>query len=140
MFRQATQKDIPQLIGLIKQLGYCIDAATLQQNITLYGAAAFVIESNGAVIGFLAYHILPQFHSSESHMRIVSVVVDAQHRNQGIGKKLLAEAERIALQEGCTVIELTSAAHRIAGGTHAFYKGQGYVSDGRKVYFRKEVI
>lgn len=127
------------MIDLINQLGYKIDADKLHQNLIDYDSAAFVLEEDGKLLGCLAYHILPQFHSEEKHMRIVSLIVDQKHRGRGLGKKLLREAERIASEMGCSVIELTSAAHRIPSGAHAFYAGQGYISDGKKVYFRKEL-
>lgn len=138
--RKAEKKDAERLINLMDQLGYKIGAETLHKNLDLYGTAVFVAEIEGEVVGCLAYHILPQFHSEERYMRIVSLVVDQRHRNQGIGKKLLQEAEKIATKNRCAVIELTSAAHRIPSGAHAFYLGQGYKADGEKVYFRKEIV
>ena len=72
-------------------------------------------------------------------MRIVSLVVDEIVRGMGIGKRLLREAEAIASTEGCSVIELTSGTHRIESGAHAFYQAQGYLAEGQKVYFRKEL-
>lgn len=111
----------------------------MQQNLLIYGSDAFVLELNGDILACLAFHILPQFHSEEKHMRIVSLVVDKKHRQKGIGKQMLKEAERIAVENGCCVIELTSSARRISTGAHAFYAGQGYLADGEKIYFRKQI-
>lgn len=130
--------DIEHLIGLMDQLGYKTNREALQRNLSLYGDAVFVAKIDGEAIGCLAYHILPQFHSEEQHMRIVCLVVDQAHRGKGIGKRLLLEAEKVAKRNGCAVIELTSASHRIQSGAHAFYTGLGYKSDGEKVYFRKK--
>lgn len=140
VFRTVEKKDMDRLVQLIDQLGYQIDQATLAENMRYYGMAAFVLEMEGEIIGFLAYHILPQFHSHERHMRIVSLVVDQKCRKKGIGKKLLQEAERIAKETGCSCIELTSAAHRRVSGAHTFYLHQGYIANGEKVYFRKELF
>lgn len=137
--RKVEKKDIDRLIQLIDQLGYKINQKILAENMDHYGPSAFVLEVDKEIIGCLAYHILPQFHSDERHMRIVSLVVEKKYRGQGVGKKLLCEAERIAKMTGCSVIELTSAAHRIPSGAHAFYLNQGYKADGNKVYFRKEL-
>jgi ribosomal protein S18 acetylase RimI-like enzyme len=131
--------DIERLIELIDQLGYKTDRETLQRNLSLYADSIFIAEIEDEVVGFLAYHILPQFHSEHSHMRIVSLVVDKKHRGKGIGKRLLQEAEKIAHAKGCEVIELTSASHRIKSGAHAFYSGLGFKADGEKVYFRKKL-
>ena len=129
---------IERLIELIDQLGYKTNQTALKRNLELYGDSVLVDELNGEIIGFLAYHVLPQFHSEERHMRIVSLVVDHAHRGKGVGKRLLKEAEKMAIAKGCEVIELTSASHRIQSGAHAFYTGLGYKSDGEKVYFRKK--
>jgi GNAT superfamily N-acetyltransferase len=88
----------------------------------------------------LAYHILPLFHSTEKYLRIVSLVIDQLYRGAGIGKALLQEAEKIAVMEGCTSIELTTGKHRIKTGTHAFYQAHGYASELDSVYFRKKIV
>lgn len=137
-FRKAQQKDHEKLIRLIDQLGYQIDANRLKANLKFYGSKAIVLEEGGQVIGCLAYQILPVFHSSEKHMRIISLVIEERYRGQGMGKKLMKEAEKIGRKNGCSVIELTSAYHRI--DTHKFYIKQGYELGGEKLYFRKEVI
>ncbi len=125
---------------MINQLGYKISPNVLEQNLKHYDGHAFVLEVEDEIIALLAYHILPQFHSDEKHMRIVSLVVDAKWRGKGMGKKLLSEAERIAKEKGCAAIELTSAAHRIQSGAHAFYNNLGYLADGEKIYFRKKLF
>ena len=139
MFRKADKTDIPKLIDLISQLVYRIDTEKLYENLIQYQDQAWVLESGGEILGCLAFHILQQFHSTEKHMRIVSLIVDEKHRRKGIGKDFLREAERVAVEKGCSVIELTSAAYRISSGAHDFYKQQGYHAEGKKVYFRKEL-
>jgi GNAT superfamily N-acetyltransferase len=137
--RNAVRSDIQSLIELMDQLGYKTSSEALYRNLEYYGPSVFVVEAKDGVIGCLAYHILPQFHSEELFMRIVSLVVDQFHRGKGVGALLLQAAEKIAKEKGCTVIELTSASHRISSGAHDFYKKQGYLSDGKKIYFRKEI-
>jgi N-acetylglutamate synthase-like GNAT family acetyltransferase len=137
--RKAEKKDIPQLIELMRQLGYQTTQEALEKNLACYGEAVLVKEKEGKVIACLAFHILPQFHSRESHMRIVSLIVDEKHRGQGIGSEMLQKVEEMATAKGCTAIELTSASHRIPSGAHAFYHDLGYKSDGEKVYFLKRL-
>lgn len=121
------------------QLGYKPRPEVLERNLNIYGESVLVYEIQAQVMGCLAYHILPLFHSEQLFMRIVSLVVDQRHRGKGVGKKLLEEAEKIAKQKGCEAIELTSGAHRMKSGAHAFYKELGY-SDGETVYFRKKIF
>lgn len=138
--RLAGKQDLPRLQQLIDQLGYKVSSHQLQKNLTQYDSSVFVLELQSEVIGCLAFHVLPQFHSEEKHMRIVSLVVDEKMRGKGFGKMLVEEAEKIAHYLECSVIELTSAAHRLKSGAHDFYKGQGYFADGEKIYFRKKLL
>ncbi len=137
MLRAAQSRDIPVLVDLMKQLGYEIDRDHLLQNLKLYDQGVIVSEIDGKVVGCIAFDILPLFHSKELQMRIVSLVVEEASRKNGIGKKLMIEAEKIALRMGCSAIELTSAAHRLVSGAHQFYHDLGYTSNGEKIYFRK---
>lgn len=130
---------IEKLVELVDQLGYKTDEQVLRRNLDLYADSIFIAEIDKQIIGFLAYHILTPFHTDKKHMRIVSLVVDLKHRGRGVGKRLIQEAEKIAQKEGCDAIELTSAAHRMKSGAHAFYREQGYL-DGETIYFRKKMI
>lgn len=137
IIREAAEKDIDQLVLLMEQLGYKTTPEKLRENLKGYKQSVWVLEMDGQAVGCVAYHILDQFHSSEKHMRIVSLVSDQNYRRQGIGKKLLAFTEKVAKDNGCTVIELTSASHRMKNGVLDFYCNQGFRCDGEKIYFRK---
>ncbi len=52
------------------------------------------------------------------------LVVDKQHRGKGLGKKLLDEIVKIALENNCKRIELDSAFHRKQADE--FYKSYGF--------------
>lgn len=123
----------------MEQLGYRATVDGLKRNLTEYKNAVWVAVLNHQVVGCIAFHILPQFHSDEKHMRIVSLIVDREHRKMGIGKLLLDWAEESALKMNCSVVELTCAAHRKSSGAHNFYSAQGFLADGEKVYFRKKL-
>jgi len=57
-------------------------------------------------------------------------VVDSQFKGRGIGKRLVAEAEEFAWENGCARIEITSDEHRV--DAHAFYEAVGYKPDSRR--------
>lgn len=137
--RNASKNDLEKLIDLMDQLGYQTRKETLLRNLDHYNSSVLVAEMEGKVVGCLAYHILPQFHSEKTHMAIVTLVVDRAHRSRGVGKSLLKEAERIAEERGCAVIELTSGKYRIPTGAHDFYRAHGYSSESESIYFRKEL-
>lgn len=56
--------------------------------------------------------------------RITALAVADSVRRQGVGRRLLREAEQFARQAGAARIELTSAQHR--EDAHAFYRACGY--------------
>lgn len=137
--RQAEKKDIGALLRLVGQLGYETTPEMLETNLDYYSPLVWVAVQKDAVIGCIACHVLPAFHSLEKHLRIVSLVVEASHRRQGVGELLLAKAEELAKASRCAWVELTCAAHRAKHGAHAFYVQNGFLADGEKIYFRKPI-
>jgi GNAT superfamily N-acetyltransferase len=137
VFRKAEKGDLDCLVELMGQLGYSVDAKTLSDNLNHYQGTVLVAVDGERVIGCLAYHVLQLFHSADRHMRIVSLVIDQTHRGQGVGKRLLARAEKLAKKLGCIAVELTSGRHRAKTGAHTFYCMQGYQRNGKTAYFRK---
>jgi len=143
LLREAVVEDVPKLTDLLGQLGYSMDPAAVLANLNAYvqssDRAVWVVEKDGSVVALLALDIAPTFHRRANQMRIVSFVVDKHHRGQGIGKFLLETAEKVALEKGCWIIELSPAMHRKKDGTHAFYENFGYVLDPDELYYSKKL-
>jgi GNAT superfamily N-acetyltransferase len=59
-----------------------------------------------------------------------ALVVQARRRSEGVGRALVAVAERQATAWGCETLELTSRDDRHR--THRFYVGLGFESGSRK--------
>jgi len=55
---------------------------------------------------------------------VEAIVVDAAHRQTGIGSTLMAEAERWGRERGCVAVALSS--NVVRGPAHAFYAALGY--------------
>lgn len=75
-------------------------------------ARVVVAEHDGALLGFIAIHALPRFEHDDWIVRILALVVDAGARERGVGRALMAEAERIGRELGAAFIELTAGHHR----------------------------
>jgi GNAT superfamily N-acetyltransferase len=56
--------------------------------------------------------------------RITALVVDARMRGRGVGRTLVAAAERTLLNAGCGLLEITSNVRLVEA--HAFYAHLGY--------------
>jgi GNAT superfamily N-acetyltransferase len=85
---------------------------------------------NGEVAGVLAFQIIPLFHIAGDLGRITALVVSSRFGRRGIGRQLVAAAERFGWERGCARIEITSGDHR--PGAHAFYEAIGYGVDTRR--------
>ncbi len=91
-------------------------------------------EASGEVIGFVAFHLIPRFETDERFARVVALVVDPGVRERGIGRKLMAEAERVARDDGAAFLEVTSGHHRPEA--RKLFEALGY-DPGLAVYLRK---
>lgn len=75
-------------------------------------ARVIVAEHDDALLGFIAIHALPRFEHDDWIVRILALVVDAGARERGVGRTLMAEAERVGREIGAAFIEVTAGHHR----------------------------
>lgn len=66
-----------------------------------------VAEADGVLLGVLSLHWTPLLHRDKPLGRITAFVVHEVARGQGIGSRLVAEAERVLQEVGCSAIEVT---------------------------------
>lgn len=67
-------------------------------------------------------------------------MLDQKNRRLGIGKSLMSIAEKFALEQGCSHVELSSGTHRAELGSHEFYRSIGYSElNHTKKYFGKKL-
>ena len=128
----------------MEQLGYPIDESVMQENIQqcmfLKIKKPGLLKNRAKVVGCIAVALTHYFHRFASFLRVIALVVDNHNRRSGIGKDLLGIAERFALQNGCSHIELTSGIHRTELGSHDFYRSLGYTDlNNTKKYFAKKL-
>jgi GNAT superfamily N-acetyltransferase len=132
--RKVTIEDVKPLMPLIAQLGYPTTEESLIARIALYQLGfsdiAWVALSDDKVIGCIAMHLYDLFHSTERYARIVSLIIDEPFRRHGIGRSLIARAEKYAIKKNCAVLELSSSLKRYKHGSLDFYTSMGYTNDG----------
>jgi GNAT superfamily N-acetyltransferase len=132
--RAASSDDSKQLTALVEQLGYRADERFIRDQLAQLASraenAVFVADDNGAIIGLLCFSIIPLLHVSGGLGRISALVVDSQCKGKGVGRRLVAEAEEFAWNNGCARIEITSGDYRT--DAHAFYEAIGYFQDCRR--------
>ncbi|WP_443255815.1 GNAT family N-acetyltransferase [Streptococcus sp. S784/96/1] len=74
---------------------------------------------------------------SERGLNVLGLAVSLAHQGQGIGRLLMEELERQALEADLAFIRLNSGSHRLEA--HAFYRKIGYNGDKTQVRFIKEL-
>lgn len=89
------------------------------------GSAALVApRPEGGLCGVATLHQMTVLHRPQPVGRITALVVDVDRRGRGIGRALVAEAERVLARAGCGLLEVTSNLRRTEA--HAFYTHLGY--------------
>jgi len=135
--RLATTADAPRLAALLTDEGYPAGETDLAARIERFSTPeshVLVAEAAGEVIGFVAFHLVPRFETDERFARIVALVVDPGVRERGIGKRLMADAERAAGAAGAAFLEVTSGHHRPEA--RKLFESLGYDA-GLAAYLRK---
>ena len=82
-----------------------------------------VYEFEGEIVGMLNMRFEMQMHHAGMVAEILEFAMSGQHRSQGIGHELFAEACRIARSESCTFIEAVS--NQVRRDAHRFYLREG---------------
>ena len=131
--------DVEGVARLCGQLGYPTSVAQMSHRLSLLlsdaGKGLFVAQSpDGALIGWIHVRADRVLHY-DPFAEICALVVDGDYRGRGIGRALVREAERWALERGYDEIRLRSNADRAA--THRFYQQLGYQVVKTSLAFRK---
>ena len=128
VFRKSEEKDGKAIYDLIcdmenKQLPYGVFEEIYQKQLQKEEMYCLIREENGKVTAMLNLRFEEQLHHCEKIAEIMEFVVDAECRNAGVGKEVLAEAFRVALEQGCSQIEV--ACNQLRKDTHRFYEREG---------------
>jgi GNAT superfamily N-acetyltransferase len=134
IIRRAKTADAGFIQQLLGQLGYPdLTEGDVIKKIQAYAHDPFsllVSEIEGRVVGFISLHWFDIFHSPGKIGRITAFCVAEKFRSDGIGSRLLEEAESFFSTKGCTKFEVTSNARRTLA--HDFYLKKGYIEDSKR--------
>jgi GNAT superfamily N-acetyltransferase len=126
--RSATVDDSEELARLLTLLGHPTTAAGIRGSWDAWAAegnSALVAErDDGSLAGAITLHQMRVLHRPKPVGRVTALIVDEAERGRGIGRALMAEAERTLATAGCGLVEITSNLRLTPA--HAFYKSLGY--------------
>jgi ribosomal protein S18 acetylase RimI-like enzyme len=115
LIRPATTDDAQAIAALFTDEGYPAGPSDIVDRLGRFGSEysrVLVAEHEGTVLGFIAIHAMPRFEHGDRIVRILALVVDAGARERGVGRTLMAEAERHAGELGAAFVEITAGHHR----------------------------
>jgi len=139
LLRTAEPTDAEAIATLFTDEGYPAGPSDIAVRLERFAAPegrVVVAEHDGALLGFIAVHALPRFEHGDWIVRILALVVDAGARERGVGRSLMAEAERIGRERGAAFIEVTAGHHRPEA--RHLYESLGYDAS-VAAYLRKKL-
>jgi len=140
--RDASPEDLDGIASLLQQLwpSSQISAASVgacfRKSFSIEGHIIRVAVYEKKIVGLCSLSIRNNLKAEGSLGNIDELVIDKQMRGNKIGKLFLEDAEKIARENGCTILGLESSFHR--EGAHQFYEGNGY--DKKGFYFTKDLV
>jgi ribosomal protein S18 acetylase RimI-like enzyme len=136
--REATPDDLPQVLALYAQPGLddgrvltIAAARALHAEFARYPSyRLFVaVDERAQVLGSYALLVMHNLaHQGTPSAVVEDVVVDQQHRGQGIGRQMMDHAMALAREAGCYKLALSSNQQRERA--HAFYESLGFTRHG----------
>lgn len=88
-------------------------------------ARVLVAENEEGLVGAASLWIKPDLAHGDTVIEVPMLVVGANSRYQGLGKRFMAEVRKIAAENGATLIELVAT--RDNQTAQAFYRSLGFV-------------
>ncbi|GAA5513412.1 hypothetical protein Dcar01_02147 [Deinococcus carri] len=143
MIRDAREEDLPALLALYHQLSARDPATVSERHRAAWAALArqditriLVAENGGEVVGTLALSIIPNLtRDARPYALIENVVTCEERRGQGIGRRLLEEAERLARDREAYKLMLMSG--NVRGEAHAFYRRCGFNGETKTAFEKR---
>jgi len=139
--RSATVADAAEIARLSAQLGYPADeqvfAARLRRLLDSPVHAVLVAaDADGPLAGFIALEQRITLELGE-RVEIVGLVVDGEVRRSGVGRSLVAAAERWTRDHGLAEVFLRS--NIVRPEAHPFYERLGYLRTKTQHAYRKRL-
>ncbi len=132
--RVATPEDAARLLPMFEAFyGDYLRPKTveaIQEHLAAASAVDLVLmaEDEGVLAGFASLRLIPQIESDAPHAELSDLFVDERSRRRGIGRALMAFAERLARERGSPRIVLVTGFDN--PGAQAFYRRIGFEDHG----------
>ncbi|HWS25633.1 MAG TPA: GNAT family N-acetyltransferase [Xanthomonadales bacterium] len=124
--RRPTGEALARLLG---EMGYPVEQEATEERLRALisdPASHLVLVATVGILvaGVIAGHLIPMLQQEAPLGRITALAVDEDQRGLGVGKRLMAAAERWFADRGAGRIEITSAEQR--DDAHQFFRSLGF--------------
>ena len=130
--RDAELNDAPELAVLMCELGYETKRTEMETRLKLIlsnpAYKTFVATMDGCVCGMIGTVTSPSYEHNDAGGRILALVTSSMARRRGIGRALIATAEKDFAQRGIGCVSLDTRLTR--EDAHKFYELLGYERNG----------
>lgn len=133
--------DAVRVVELLEQLGYrrAVEAVRVWIEAVAGSAdqAAFVASFDQHVVGWIEVSMQRRLQT-EPFALIGGLVVGEGMRSQGVGRRLIAQAEQWSWERGAHKVRVTSRSSRTRA--HRFYLREGYLETKTSLVFEKSAV
>jgi ribosomal protein S18 acetylase RimI-like enzyme len=130
--RDAELNDAPELAVLMCELGYETKRTEMERRLKLIlsnpAYKTFVAVMDGRVCGMIGTLTCPSYEHNDAGGRILALVIFNRARRRGIGRALIATAEKDFAQRGIVRVAVDTRLTR--EDAHKFYESLGYERNG----------
>jgi ribosomal protein S18 acetylase RimI-like enzyme len=130
--RDAELDDAAELAALMCELGYETKPAEMETRLKLIlsnpAYKTFVAIMDGSICGMIGTVICPSYEHNDPGGRILALVISVAARRRGVGRALVATAEKDFAQRGICRVALDTRLTR--EDAHKFYESLGYERNG----------
>ncbi|QGH35690.1 GNAT family N-acetyltransferase [Gracilibacillus salitolerans] len=141
LIRDFKMSDVPQIVPLMKQLGYPTTEAQFQQRMStiqpLPNYQTIVAEEQNDIVGLLGLSLQHFYEHDGTFVQVGVFIVDEKFRGQGIGKQLLVTSEKWAEKQGARKILINSGNREERKNAHQIYSTLGY--EAKSIGFVKDI-
>jgi GNAT superfamily N-acetyltransferase len=107
-----------------------LQVATWQQMMATPNLTIYVAEQNGEVVGTVGLTVVPNLiNQCRPAAFLEPMLVAADHRRQGVGRRLVEQLLTAAREAGCHKVQLLTHKRHATDGAHAFYRSLGFTAE-----------
>lgn len=135
--RDATLDDAPALAALSAQLGYATEPELLRQRLAWlirHHEPVWLAKYHGQAVGYLSAQRYVTLYLAAG-LNITALVVDTNHQQLGIGRRLLDHAADYARSHQLAFLRANSGANREQA--HSFYRRVGFQHEKDQKHFMR---